>query len=511
MTELAVDGAPRKLHRKGVPLSLSQKLDLIRAVEGGQKTKTALASEFGLAKSSVSDIWRQKDKLIEACTSGEYAPHRKRMRKSMYTDVEEALLLWLRQSLVYNEPISGPIVQKKAKEFADTLGHSQFSCSSGWLARFKARHMISFKNNTCQIGTSSGELINNKWVGAQLPSSLSEFPLDSIYVAHVYGLYWKCLPKEISDYSQETCAGGERPEDRLTVLLCANMMGSEKLPLLVVGSSHAPSICFRRCNHDLVLYERDRMSWMNPSAFTTWLKGMDVHFAKSRRKVALLVDHSVMDSVDRLGLEAIRLVYLPPTSVLQASGKAMVCSLKCHYRRYLIVDMLAAVDRGEQHNLKLLDSLFLLDAAWRQVSPGTIERGFQRCGFSQGSASDDGAPVDEGEAAIRDGAMLLQRIGISDVSFEDYLSVDKDLSTARQAVGGSQEDAAEEQTPPGLLPLAELGQQLDLREVDQSLKVLRRFFLAIGDEGDGAELVARLGHMTSEAIIKSVNHPHHQD
>jgi len=405
MSELAVDGAPRKIHRKGVPLSLSRKLDLIRAVEGGQKSRTALASEFGLAKSSVSDIWRQKDKLIQACTSGEYAPHRKRMRKSMYMDVEEALLLWLRQSLVYNEPISGPIVQKKAKEFADALGHSQFTCSSGWLARFKARHMITFRNNTCQIGTSSGELINNKWVGAQLPSSLSEFPMDGIYVAHLCGLYWKCLPKETSDYGKETCAGGERPSDRLTVLSCANMTGTDKLPLLVVGNSNAPSACFRRCDRNLVLYESDAKSWMNPSAFATWLKGMDTRFAKSQKKVALIVDHSAVDSMDRLSLEAIRLVYLPPTSILQASSAAMACGLKCHYRRYLVLDMLAAVDRGEQHNLELLDSLFLLDAAWRQVSPGAIACGFQHCGFSQGSGS-DGTPVDvdDGEAAIRDGA-----------------------------------------------------------------------------------------------------------
>jgi len=73
---------------------------------------------------------------------------------------------------------------------------------------------------------------------------------------------------------------------------------------------------------------------------------------------------------------------------------------------------------------------------------------------------------------------------------------------------GCQGGVTEELTCPDLMSLAELGQQLDLREVDQSLKVLRRFFLAIGDEGGGAELVARIGHMTSEAIIKSVNHPH---
>ena len=491
--------------KKKGPLSLSRKVDLIRAVEEGQKTRTVLASEFGLSKSSVSDIVKQKDKLLEAYTSGEYAPHRKRMRKSMYSDVEDALLIWLRQSLHFNVPVSGPIIQKKAKEFADILGHPQFTCSSGWLARFKARHMITFRNNTCEIGTTSGELINNKWVAAQLPSSLCEFPLDSIYVAYVCGLLWKCLPSEASSHREEKCLCGDRAEDRLTALVCTNMTGSDKLPLLVVGNSHKPK-CFGNYNPNLVYYESNPLSWMTCDAVASWLKEVDRRFAKEQQKVALIVDHSIIDSITKFNLEAVRLVYLPPSSVLHSAATCVVRGLKTHYRRYLMVDILAAIDADREHSLQLLDALFLLASAWGRVSSSTITHAFKLCGFAQSDSSDAASHSQEEEsAALAEGTTLFKGFGIVDLSFEDYVSVDDGISTSSD---GSRLKLKEENHWQGLVPFTGMGEEelvLRVREIDNSLKILRRFFVALGDDGEGAGLVSRLGQLTSEAIIKSVN------
>ena len=42
---------------------------------------------------------------------------------------EEALFIWLRQARSMNVPISGPIIEVKAKELALKLGHRDFSCT----------------------------------------------------------------------------------------------------------------------------------------------------------------------------------------------------------------------------------------------------------------------------------------------------------------------------------------------------------------------------------------------
>ena len=69
------------------------------------------------------------------------------------------------------------------------------------------------------------------WTSRQLPDLLDKFSPDDIFNADETGLFWKCLP----DKSGERCSGGKRSKDRITVLVCANMSGSEKLPLLVIG------------------------------------------------------------------------------------------------------------------------------------------------------------------------------------------------------------------------------------------------------------------------------------
>lgn len=503
-----------KIEKRKTPLSLSQKVDLIKAVQEGLKTRTVLASEFGLSKSSVCDIFKQKEKLLEVYNSGEYAPHRKRMRKSMYTDVEDALLIWLRQSLHLKMPISGPIIQRKAKELALILGHPGFGCSSGWLARFKARHMITFKNNTCEIGTTSGDLASNKWVAAQLPSTLSEFTLDNIFMAHLSGLFWRCLPTDTPNYKDVKCFSGERSEDRLTVFICTNMSGTTKLPLLVVGN-RAKLKSFTHFGN-LVFYESNDMAWMSSDIFALWLKQVDQKFMEEQRKVAIIVNDSIIHFNTKLDLKAIRLVPIPLTSILHSSGIDIIRSLKSHYRCYLIIDLLASIDAGKEHSLKLLDGLFMLSSAWHRVSTCVIVDAFKLCGCVQNDSAS--SPPENDHLQQADGNLLLEGVGVSGLSFDDYVSVDDNVSTYSslfdgetaisllQGDSGSRVAGVEGEERVVLSNVEEEDEQvvISVQDIDSSVKTLRRFFVALSEDGESLNLVSRLGGLVSEAIVKSL-------
>ena len=62
------------------------------------------------------------------------------MRTSSYEDVEDAPLIWLQSVQGENVPVSGNVLQVKAKEPAKELGHDEFGCSSGWQQHFKNHH-----------------------------------------------------------------------------------------------------------------------------------------------------------------------------------------------------------------------------------------------------------------------------------------------------------------------------------------------------------------------------------
>ena len=134
---------------KNFPLTLSRKMEIIIAVEKNEKlktlTKTKIAENFQIPKTTLSTIIRNKSKITEAFQQSQFEPGRKRLRTAMYEDLEEVLLNWIGQARSLNVPLGGPIILEKANSFAKKLGYSTFKCSTGWLERFKLRYNITFK------------------------------------------------------------------------------------------------------------------------------------------------------------------------------------------------------------------------------------------------------------------------------------------------------------------------------------------------------------------------------
>uniref|UniRef100_A0A915IT95 HTH CENPB-type domain-containing protein n=1 Tax=Romanomermis culicivorax TaxID=13658 RepID=A0A915IT95_ROMCU len=66
----------------------------------------------------------------------------KRMRVAAEPEIERCLLQWLRRVRAENVPISGPLLQQKAQDFACQLGKVELKCSNSWLDRFKNWHEL---------------------------------------------------------------------------------------------------------------------------------------------------------------------------------------------------------------------------------------------------------------------------------------------------------------------------------------------------------------------------------
>ncbi|XP_069157462.1 uncharacterized protein [Procambarus clarkii] len=167
-------GSPRA-KRDRQELTIANKAKLIEQVEArGAKKKADIAREWGLRPSTLSTIMKNKDRIMTQFKSQRYAAGRRRMRTAAYPDVEEALLTWFRYARAANIPITGPVLQGMGVTLAQELGHPEFSCSVGWLDRFKARHGLSFnpKNNQDSGGGTFNEPADRQ------PSPLPSVPLE---------------------------------------------------------------------------------------------------------------------------------------------------------------------------------------------------------------------------------------------------------------------------------------------------------------------------------------------
>ena len=170
----------------------------------------------------------------------------------------------------------------------------------------------------------------------------------------------------------ETCSGGKKSKDRISVLGCANMTGSEKLPLLVIGKFARPR-CFKNARTLPVQYESTHKAWMVSDIFSSWLVKLDKKFQREHRRVAVVVDNCPAHPNIQATLKAVKLVFLPPntTSQLQPCDQGIIQNLKVHY---MLITLIAAIEAKEEFSPNLLCSLFdSLD----NVSPQTIKNSFK--------------------------------------------------------------------------------------------------------------------------------------
>uniref|UniRef100_A0A0A9XUX5 Tigger transposable element-derived protein 4 n=1 Tax=Lygus hesperus TaxID=30085 RepID=A0A0A9XUX5_LYGHE len=124
--------------RKLNMLSLSEKLELIKAVEGCPgKTNNQFAKEFRIPPATMSRILKEKHKIMQVAMQG-YSK-RKRLRPAKYPELEKKLMEWLCNTQEIKAPVSGKYLKVKAMQVAALLKINNFVASNGWLEGFKKR------------------------------------------------------------------------------------------------------------------------------------------------------------------------------------------------------------------------------------------------------------------------------------------------------------------------------------------------------------------------------------
>lgn len=372
--------------KKRKVFNIEEKAHILWRLENGESNGD-IAKECGVSHSTISTIWKNKNKIKALFDNNSLKI--KRSRASEHKVIEEALLTWFKHQRVNNVPISGPILQQKANDFARLMGKENFECSSSWVQRFRARHNI-VAGKVCGEAAGVPEGVTEEWLAHKWPTLCEGYKPEEIFNADETGLFFNLTPDKTLKFKGEQCKGGKLSKTRITVLVAANMTGSRKEKLLVIGKSKKPR-CFKNVHSLPVTYENNTKSWMTSHIFEKWLRNWDSQLKSRGNKILLLVDNCPAHPAIP-NLKCIKLVFLPPnvTSVLQPMDQGVIKALKTQYRKLQVLQMLQNIENHENiKSLSILDAILMISEAWEKVTQATIANCFRHAGFKDLSLTDE--------------------------------------------------------------------------------------------------------------------------
>ena len=142
--------AAKKAKRSHKTLTIEQKLELLDKI--GKVSYTILCEEDGVGRSTITDLKKKEASLREykrkLTDQGVKSPA-KVMKLGKDEELETTLFLWFKQRRENGVPITGAILQAKARELHQRLCEARpasyqrhFTALSGWIWRFCKRHSI---------------------------------------------------------------------------------------------------------------------------------------------------------------------------------------------------------------------------------------------------------------------------------------------------------------------------------------------------------------------------------
>lgn len=146
-------------------------------------------------------------------------------------------------------------------------------------------------------------------------------------------VFVKYLPDTTLLLKGKECSFGKYGKERITIMVGANMSGTEKLKLFVISKTKKPR-CFKGIKSLPVDYRSNKKAWMTSSLFSEWLLNFDRKMKIENRKVLLFINNCTAHNYD-IELGSIKVHFLPPniTSILQTMDQGIIQNFKMFYRK----------------------------------------------------------------------------------------------------------------------------------------------------------------------------------
>lgn len=354
-------------------LATSIKVNIIRALERGM-TNNEISLKFQLPVSTVSTIWKNREKIMKDFR--ERNSNFKRSRNCKLHHVSDALFEWYKVKRDQNIPVTRADLMVQASKLAkEKEGCEEIKISHSWIERFKVRHNVELKKAP-RFGRDPDSLVQH-WISEVRTESRKCYGEDDIFIITEMGLFYDLRPDKLDKYENAACNKGELAQERVTVFSAINFSGTEKRKLLVVGECRKIKR-LKTVKNLPVNYEVNENSWMTPEIFQTELLTWDAELKKKNNKVLVLVPRSHAQCNIK-NLTNIDLLIFPANVefLLKSISAGIIRQFKFHYRKNMIVEFYKNTEYEDSDGtISLLTAIRLMAESWILVCAEEIRNSF---------------------------------------------------------------------------------------------------------------------------------------
>jgi hypothetical protein len=494
--------------RKRVDLDLGTRIRIIECRKQGSSQRE-LATKFKCSKGQVQRIIEKQDDIQKEWNEFSAPKDRKRKRQGKFEDVECKTLEWFREVTAKNIPVSGTLLQEKARAIARDLSVEEFTASNGWLQRFRQRNNIVFRQ-ICGESADVDQCVVADWK-ERLPLLLAKHSAKNIFNMDETGLFFRALPDKSLVEKGASAKGGKLSKERLTVALCCSALG-EKIQPPVIGKSEKPR-CFKgvKVGSLGIQWSSNRKAWMNSELFIRWCDKLNANMRNQDRTILLILDNAPCHPRQHK-FSNLELLYLPPnvTSCLQPLDQGIIRAFKVNYRKHLMRSLLGKIDSANTASelakgVNVLDACRWVKVAWNEVTPLTISRCFTACGVAcadESSPAEDDSDDDE-FLSLAEWLRINQPTAEEDVpafnSADDHADVSHADVEHAEIPEPTPESDEEEADPPETVTMKEASQMID------RLRLFVSTFSSEGDEHPAFNTLQKLERQIQQQVFANRN------
>jgi hypothetical protein len=330
-------------------------------------------------KSTIGRVLKSSARLLRQ-------PAETAIRKNALSDLrlalDENVVEFVMLAEAENVSITGAMIIHQAKELAAKMRISNDAkprFGSSWLRCLQERYGFRWKRAFGESSSVDIEAANERV--QQLRCAIGNYRLCDVFNMDESAFFYNAVPR--GSICKHAAPALKQNKARVTMAVCANADGSEKLPILYLGTAAAPRWLPRK--PATLQYFGTEKGWMTGWMYQQWLVGLDEKMRAQNRSILLLVDNASSHHETGLHLTNVRVEKLPPntTAKIQPMDQGIINCIKRYVLNQKMQHALSFLGESvaNPYTVDLLTALEWCEAAWCNVTSTTIENCWRHSGL----------------------------------------------------------------------------------------------------------------------------------